>query len=80
MAGWPKSGPELRSEGYAFDGWGKCKSCGAKIAWTRTKAGSSMPLREVARPVTATEGERYFAPHHADCTEGASWTKKRNRR
>ena len=31
-------------EGYAFSGMGRCRGCGAEMAWAKTPAGKMAPL------------------------------------
>jgi len=52
----------------------RCRSCGAAIAWAKTKAGKQMPL-DLAT-VEEREGKRYAESHFARCKDAAGWRKK----
>lgn len=61
---------------YSLEGTapGKCKSCGAAIAWRSTPAGRPIPL-DLAH-VTIYQGQRYAVTHFAYCPQGKDWSKK----
>ncbi len=42
----PRTEAELAEAGYEFENAGKCRACGAELAWYLTPAGKHMPLEE----------------------------------
>lgn len=62
---------------YALEGTdpGKCKSCGAAIAWAKTQHGGAIPL-DLAH-VRVYAGQRYATTHFAYCPHGAHWRAKK---
>lgn len=52
----------------------RCGSCGAPMAWTKTKNGKAMPLSLLT--VEERGGVKYALPHFADCPQAKEWSKK----
>lgn len=52
----------------------RCGSCGAAMAWVKTKNGKAMPLSLAT--VEEREGVKYCLPHFADCPQAKEWSKK----
>ena len=78
---WPLSGAELKKLGYRTRNWKRCLAgeCGKNILMAWTPHDALMPMVEVERPLTASEG-RYFQPHFIDCPGAAKFRKQRKRR
>ena len=51
-------------EGYTPDGSGQCRSCGARIVWTITKAGRRAPL------------DPSGLSHFSTCPQSQAWRKR----
>jgi hypothetical protein len=60
----PKTKQELLEAGYEYSNSGKCRGCGAGIAWYLTPKGKRMPL-----------DERTFEPHWATCPKAKDFRK-----
>lgn len=57
------------------DCWmGKCRSCGAPMAFVTTKQGKAMPLSLAT--IEEREGVRYALPHFIDCLDSKDWSKR----
>lgn len=46
MSAFPTTEQGLAEAGYVFDNSGKCRGCGAELAWYKTPKGKSIPLDE----------------------------------
>lgn len=46
MSNFPTTETGLKEAGYAFENSGKCRGCGAEIAWYSTPKGKKIPLDE----------------------------------
>jgi hypothetical protein len=56
-----------------LDAWtGKCRSCGAAMAFIRTERGKVMPLSLAT--VEERDGKRYCLSHFADCPDAKEWS------
>lgn len=53
---------------------GKCRSCGAGMAFVRTPNGKAMPLSLAT--IEERDGIRYALPHFIDCPHAKEWSKK----
>jgi hypothetical protein len=51
-----------------------CRSCGARIVWTRTAAGKPIPLSVAT--IQEHDGVRYALTHFADCPESREWRRR----
>lgn len=66
-----------RPHEYALpsDCWtGKCRSCGAPMAFVVTPNGKAMPLSLAT--IEEREGVRYCLPHFVDCPDAKDWSKR----
>lgn len=78
---WPLSAEELVKLGYRYSRAKICKAgeCGKPLLMAWTPHGALMPMVEVERPLTASEG-RYFQPHFIDCPGAKKFRRSKRKR
>jgi hypothetical protein len=67
-----------RPHEYALppDCWtGKCRSCGAAMAFVTTANGKAMPLSLAT--CEERDGVKYALPHFVDCPQSKEWSGKK---
>jgi hypothetical protein len=61
----PQTEPELKAAGYRYSNTGRCRGCGAMIAWYHTPTGKTIPLDDAT-----------FEPHWATCPKADEFRRK----